>query len=157
MKIPSAASATVITLAAFAAAAMTVSIAGPVNSSSVSAAPVSPAPDGAISHGRYLVAITGCPSNLRLTVQSLTEPQWLVFARAQRLPPMPWMSLKQMSDRDLADIYWYIRSLGQSGEAAPAAVPPGGKVNTPFIVFQPQNLGPPTVSQAGSAGSGPRS
>jgi hypothetical protein len=51
---------------------------------------------------------------------------------------MPWFSLKDMSDRDLTDVYRFIRSLGPAGEPAPAAVPPGGKVHTPFIVMMPQ-------------------
>jgi mono/diheme cytochrome c family protein len=161
MKIPSATTAAVITLAAIAAAAVTVSIAGPVQ-------------DGSISHGRYLVTITGChdchtpghaqsgghapaarwltgsavgyqgpwgvsyPANLRLTVQSMTETQWLIFARAQKRPPMPWFSLRDMSDQDLIDIYRYIRSLGPAGVPAPDAVAPGGKASTPFIVLEPR-------------------
>jgi mono/diheme cytochrome c family protein len=67
---------------------------------------------------------TSYPANLRLTVQSLTEAQWLVFARAERRPPMPWFSLREMSDHDLTDIYRFIRSLGPAGEPAPAALPP---------------------------------
>jgi mono/diheme cytochrome c family protein len=84
---------------------------------------------------------TTYPANLRLTVQSMSEAQWLVFARAERRPPMPWFSLKEMSDADLTDIYRFIRSLGPAGEPAPAAVPPGGKVSTAFIVLMPQNTG----------------
>ena len=84
---------------------------------------------------------TTYPANLRLTVQSMSEAQWLVFARAERRPPMPWFSLKEMSDADLTDVYRFIRSLGPAGAPAPAAVPPGGKVSTPFIVLMPQNLG----------------
>lgn len=91
---------------------------------------------------------TTYPANLRLTVQSMTEAQWLVFARAEKRPPMPWFNLKEMSDRDLADIYRFIRSLGPAGVRAPAAVAPGGKVNTPFIVFEPQNLGGGAVTRA---------
>lgn len=170
MKIPSATTAAVITLAAIAIAAVTASIAGP-------AGPVgSQAPqDGSISHGRYLVSIAGChdchtpgyaqngghappatwltgsavgfqgpwgvsyPANLRLTVQTLTEAQWLVYARAERRPPMPWFNLRDMSDRDLMDVYRYIRSLGPAGEHAPAPVAPGGKVSTPAIDFMPHN------------------
>jgi mono/diheme cytochrome c family protein len=106
---------------------------------------------------------TTYPANLRLTVQSMTEAQWLVFARAQRRPPMPWFSLREMSDRDLADIYRFIRSLGPTGAPAPVSVPPGGKVNTPFIVLEPQSLGGPkdlggpTMSRAASSQSEPRS
>jgi mono/diheme cytochrome c family protein len=79
------------------------------------------------------------PANLRLTVQSMTEGEWLVFARAERRPPMPWFNLREMSDQDLTDIYRYIRSLGPSGTAAPAPVGPGGKVSTPYIDFVPHN------------------
>ena len=79
------------------------------------------------------------PANLRLTVQSMTEADWLVFARAERRPPMPWFNLRAMSDQDLTDIYRYIRSLGPAGEPAPLAVAPGGKVTTPSIDFVPHN------------------
>jgi mono/diheme cytochrome c family protein len=98
-------------------------------------------------------------ANLRLTVQSMTEAQWLVFARAEKRPPMPWFSLREMSDRDVTDIYRFIRSLGPAGVPAPALVPPGGKVNTPFIVLEPQNLGlgGASMSQAAPPKSEPRS
>jgi mono/diheme cytochrome c family protein len=176
MKIPSAAAAAAITLAGFAVAAVTASVAGPARLGSPSEAY-----EASIGHGRYLVSITGCndchtpgyaqnggqapmakwltgrdvgfqgpwgtsyPANLRLTVQSMTEAQWLVFARAERRPPMPWFNLKDMSDRDLTDIYRFIRSLGPAGEPAPTAVAPGGKVVTPVIVFMPQHP-IPTIS-----------
>lgn len=91
---------------------------------------------------------TTYPANLRLTVQSMTPAQWLVFARSERRPPMPWFNLKAMTDRDLTDLYHFIRSLGPAGEAAPAAVPPGGKVNTPYIVMEPKNPTPPPVTQS---------
>lgn len=81
---------------------------------------------------------TSYPSNLRLTVQSLTEDQWLQFARAERLPPMPWFALQDMSDADLRAMYQFIRSLGAKGERAPAAVAPGRSVSTPFMVWEVQ-------------------
>jgi mono/diheme cytochrome c family protein len=172
MKIPSATTAAIITLAAIAVAAVTTSIAGQTAPAAASARPVQ---DGSIAHGRYLVTIAGChdchtpghaqngghappsvwltgsavgfqgpwgvsyPANLRLTVQSLTEAQWLVFARSERRPPMPWFNLRDMSDQDLADIYRYIRSLGPAGTVAPAPVAPGGKASTPLIDFVPHN------------------
>ena len=50
------------------------------------------------------------PANLRLSVQNMTEEQFLELARAGRgRPPMPWPSLQAMSDRDLKAIYAYIR------------------------------------------------
>jgi len=173
MKIPSATTAAVITLTAIAIAAVTASIAGPGSPQGQVGSPMKQ--DGSISHGRYLVTITGChdchteghaqngghappaswltgsgvgfqgpwgvsyPANLRLTVQSMTEAEWLVFARAPRRPPMPWFSLREMSDQDLTDIYRYIRSLGPAGNPAPAPVGPGGKVTTPVIDFMPHN------------------
>jgi len=86
-------------------------------------------------------AARNCPNaaNLHLTVHSLTEAQWLVFARSERRPPMPWFNLRDMSDRDLVDIYRYIRSLGPAGTMAPAPVAPGGKASTPLIDFVPHN------------------
>ncbi len=99
---------------------------------------------------------TSYPANLRLTVNSMTEAQWLVFARAEKRPPMPWFSLKHMSDQDLRDMYRFIRSLGPAGVAAPAAVPPGGKVDTPYIVLEPRNLGGPSVSQSAPSKRDPR-
>jgi mono/diheme cytochrome c family protein len=100
---------------------------------------------------------TTYPANLRLTVQSMTAAQWLVFARAEKRPPMPWFSLKDMSDRDLTDIYRFIRSLGPAGQAAPAAVPPGGKVNTPFIVLMPQNTDGQAMTRVETQKAEPRS
>lgn len=76
--------------------------------------------------------------NLRLTVDSLTEDQWLTFARVERRPPMPWFNLRAMSDDDLRAMYRFVRDLGPKGERAPAAVAPGVKVNTPVIVFEPK-------------------
>jgi len=77
-------------------------------------------------------------SNLRRTVASMTEAQWIAHARQERLPPMPWFNLRQMTDADLAAMYAYIRSLGDRGGPAPAYVAPGGRVETPYIVFVPQ-------------------
>ncbi|MET0657853.1 MAG: cytochrome c precursor [Steroidobacteraceae bacterium] len=82
---------------------------------------------------------TSYPSNLRVTVSTLTEAQWLEFARVERLPPMPWFNLRDMSDADLKAIYHFIRALGPKGERAPAAVAPGSTVATPFIVFEPRS------------------
>ena len=83
---------------------------------------------------------TTYPANLRLTAQSLSEQQWLVYARAERRPPMPWFNLKAMSDDDLRAIYQFIRYLGPKGEPAPVYAPPGQPVNTPYYDFAPKNL-----------------
>ena len=86
------------------------------------------------------------PANLRLTVQSVTEAEWLKFARVERLPPMPWFALRDMNDDDLRSMYRFIRSLGAKGERMPAPLAPNANVGTPYIQFTPQNL--PAVSQA---------
>ena len=89
------------------------------------------------------------PANLRLTVQTMSETQWVAFARVERLPPMPWFSLRDMSDDDLRSLYRYIRTLPPKGARAPVAVGPGREVTTPFILFVPQTA--PAVSQANTA------
>jgi len=77
-------------------------------------------------------------ANLRVVVGSMTESEWVAHARKERLPPMPWFNLARMTDQDLKAIYAYVKSLGPVGVAAPAYVAPGGKVDTPYIVFVPK-------------------
>ncbi len=78
------------------------------------------------------------PTNLRLTVQDMSEEQWMDIARAPRLPPMPWFNLRDMADDDLRALYRFLRSMGPAGERAPRPVGPGAVVGTPFIDFVPQ-------------------
>jgi len=82
---------------------------------------------------------TSYPANLRRTVANMDEAQFIARSRSQMLPPMPWFSLRDMTDDDVAAIYQYIRSLGPAGELVPLYVPPGQKVSTPFIIFVPQS------------------
>jgi len=89
---------------------------------------------------------TSYPSNLRLYVQNHTEREWLAKVRQPMRPPMPWFSLRDMTDEDLLAIYRFIRGLGPAGEPAPVAVAPGGPVNTAFIDFTPKRL--PRQAQA---------
>ena len=74
-------------------------------------------------------------SNLRLILQSLSEEQWLKYARAPKRPPMPWINMAQMSDKDLRAIYAYVRKLGAAGESAPAYLPPDQEPKGPFVTF----------------------
>jgi mono/diheme cytochrome c family protein len=85
-------------------------------------------------------------ANLRLVLGGLTEAQWLEYAKIQRMPPMPSYALQHMTADDLKAIYAYVRSLGEPGDPAPAYVPPGGKVTTPYFVFVPRVDGPTTAS-----------
>ena len=80
------------------------------------------------------------PANLRLTVQGMSEGEWLKFARVERLPPMPWFSLRDMSDDDLRSLYRFVRSLGARGQRMPAPLSPSANVGTPYIEFTPKNL-----------------
>jgi mono/diheme cytochrome c family protein len=83
---------------------------------------------------------TSYPANLRHSAQAMTEAAWMKRARSELLPPMPWFALRDMSDADVSAVYRYIRSLGAKGQPAPAYVPPGQKVATPYIEFVPKNL-----------------
>jgi len=75
-------------------------------------------------------------SNLRLFFQSMDEASWLKVARTREFrPPMPTPSIRAMSDEDLRAIYRYVRSLGPSGSAAPAFLPPGQAASGPVVVF----------------------
>jgi mono/diheme cytochrome c family protein len=83
---------------------------------------------------------TTYPANLRLLAQGMSEQAWLVRTRQAMRPPMPTPSLRAMTDADLRAVYQYIRSLGAKGIPAPAYVPPGQKVSTPYFEFVPKNL-----------------
>jgi mono/diheme cytochrome c family protein len=85
------------------------------------------------------------PANLRLSFQNMDEEQFLDMAHAGKgRPPMPWPSLKAMSDDDLKAIYAYIRSLGPKGDVAPAPLSPGVAPDRPHIAFVPQMPAIPT-------------
>ena len=81
---------------------------------------------------------TSYPANLRRTAANMDEAQFIARSRSQLLPPMPWFSLREMTDDDVAAIYKFIRSLGVAGEDMPPYAPPGQKVNTPYFYFVPQ-------------------
>jgi mono/diheme cytochrome c family protein len=79
------------------------------------------------------------PANLRLSIENMSEEQFLELSRAgQGRPPMPWPSLQAMSEKDLKAIYAYIKSLGPKGVVAPAALSPGVAPDRPHIPFVPQ-------------------
>ena len=73
---------------------------------------------------------TTYPTNLRLFMPSLTEQQWVDYARSmQPRPPMPWFNVRAMSDADLRAIYAFVRSIGPAGEPAFVARPLGAAVS----------------------------
>jgi mono/diheme cytochrome c family protein len=75
-------------------------------------------------------------TNLRLSMNKLTEAEWFHLARSfQPRPPMPWFNVHAMSDRDLRAIYQYVRALGPAGLPAPEFVPPGQEPKGPVVNF----------------------
>jgi len=73
------------------------------------------------------------PHNLRITVANMPEDAWVEMLNTREgAPPMPWPSVRNMSDADKRAVYRYIRSLGPGGQPAPTAVPPGGTPTMPY-------------------------
>ncbi|NGP77703.1 cytochrome c [Balneolaceae bacterium YR4-1] len=84
---------------------------------------------------------TTYPPNLRLTVQTLSEQQWLDMLKTRKgMPPMPWPSVNAFNEEDARALYAYIRSLGPKGEHSPLALAPGVEPQTPYLSMMPQNL-----------------
>lgn len=80
--------------------------------------------------------------NLRLTVQRMTEDEWVAYLGTARMqPPMPWFNLHRMSERDRRAIYRFIETLGPPGDSVPANLPPGEEPTTPYIPFTPREPG----------------
>ena len=79
---------------------------------------------------------TTYPTNIRLYVQKISEDRWVERWRTGKArPPMPWMSLRAMKDRDLRALYRYVKTLGPAGEESPDYLPPDKKPETPFVQF----------------------
>jgi mono/diheme cytochrome c family protein len=73
-------------------------------------------------------------TNLRLSIGKMTEDQWLKYAKAlMTRPPMPWFNVRAMNDADLRALYQYVKSLGVSGVAAPAFLPPDKQPKPPYV------------------------
>lgn len=78
------------------------------------------------------------PSNLRLTVDGMSEDDWAASLKTRvGLPPMPWASLRAMDEVELRSLYRYIKSLGPAGQTVPGAIPPGAPINAPSFYFVP--------------------
>lgn len=77
---------------------------------------------------------TTYPPNLRLLVQELTAKQWIAKLRSLKSrPAMPYWTFRYLSDRDLADMYAYIHSLGPAGKPAHDWVAPGQDAPAPYL------------------------
>lgn len=83
---------------------------------------------------------TSYASNLRLLVNRMSEAQWLKQVRTvEARPPMPWFTLRRMTESDLRAIYAFIRHLGPAGSEAPAPLLPAVAPPPPVVEFP----GPP--------------
>ncbi len=81
-------------------------------------------------------------SNLRLFVQDVDEDDFVETIKTRKsMPPMPWMNVNKMSEKDARSVYKYIKSLGAKGEEMPNALPPNQVPATPFITLVPQSMG----------------
>jgi mono/diheme cytochrome c family protein len=71
--------------------------------------------------------------NLRLTAASRSEDAWVALLdTGTSLPPMPWPSVRNMSDADKRAIYRYIKALpGDLGDPAPDPAPPAAMPTNP--------------------------
>lgn len=75
-------------------------------------------------------------TNLRISLNAMSEAQWLQFAKSmQPRPPMPWFNVRAMNDSDLKAIYHYVKALGSAGKPAPAWVAPDKTAAQPFVQF----------------------
>lgn len=91
---------------------------------------------------------TSYPRNLRLTVQAMSEDEWVQMARTRvALPPMPWPSLRNMTEADQRSLYRYIRSLPAAGEPAPLPLAPDADPTGPWIDFSVHGM--PAAGTAG--------
>ncbi len=74
--------------------------------------------------------------NLRITLSTMNEDQWVSFAHSLRSrPPMPSFNLNVMTEKDLRDIYAFITHLQPLGDPAPAYLPPGEVPAGPYVEF----------------------
>ncbi len=75
-------------------------------------------------------------SNLREKIGKMSEAEWVQYARTTELrPPMPWFTLREMTDADLKALYRFIVYLGPGGGPVPAYVPPDQEPKPPYVTF----------------------
>jgi hypothetical protein len=97
---------------------------------------------------------TSYPANLRLTARNLNANGFVAMLNTiDAAPPMPWYNVRKLSEADKRSLYLYIGSLGEAGDPVPNFVPPGSRVNTPYVVLAPP-LPPPACSRDLDCGLG---
>ena len=81
---------------------------------------------------------TTYPSNLRLLVNDMSEDAWVVMLKTRvDRPPMPWMNVNRLSEKDARAMYRFIKSLGAHGERMPTALDPQSEPKTPYFIAEP--------------------
>ena len=72
--------------------------------------------------------------NLRLTASTMTEAEWVKYAKTLKTrPPMPWFNVNAMTETDSRAMYRFIGSLGAVGRPAQAYLAPDKHPNPPYI------------------------
>ena len=99
-------------------------------------------------------------SNLRLTLQKMSEAQWLEYSAVLRTRPiMPDFAVRAMNEDDRRAIYHFVRSLEPAGQPAPTYLPPGQTPPPPYftLVLPPVPPAPaaPAAPPAPSSPSAP--
>jgi mono/diheme cytochrome c family protein len=73
-------------------------------------------------------------ANLRLTLSTMSENDWVKYAKTFKTrPPMPWFNINRWSDADMRAFYQFVKQLGPVGEPAQAYLPPDKAPNPPFV------------------------
>jgi mono/diheme cytochrome c family protein len=86
---------------------------------------------------------TTYPTNLRRFLRTMSEDDWVQFARTVKTrPPMPWFNLRAIEEADLRAMHRYVLSLPADDTPVPDYVPPDRRPTTPHIVFEPQEPKP---------------
>jgi hypothetical protein len=77
---------------------------------------------------------TTYPVNLREYMGKISEADWVAKAKTlETKPPMPWWVLNTMTEKDLSEIYKFIKRLGVVKKPVPSYVPPEMEPKTPYI------------------------
>jgi hypothetical protein len=78
--------------------------------------------------------------NLRNYFSHVPVDKWVQDAHKMHTrPPMPWMSVRAMSEPDLRSMYAFIHSLGQFNGPRLHPLKPGVEPNTPYVDMEPRN------------------
>lgn len=73
-------------------------------------------------------------SNLRISVNDMSEDEWVGYLRnLESRPNMPWYLLRIYKEDDLRSIYRFIKTLPPDDKKVPETLPPGVTPKTPYM------------------------